>query len=103
MFPWNSPLTFIIPHRATFIVCKKCCKVYVGSTITSFRQRFNNNKSNAMRYDKGHKGIPGEQVYSNFFSNVHEGVNDMTVLIIIDKTDVREPTRREAFWAYKLN
>ena len=27
---------------------------------------------------------------------------DMTVLII-DKMDVREPTRREAFWAYKLN
>ena len=23
MFPWNSTLTFTIPHRATFIVCKK--------------------------------------------------------------------------------
>ena len=41
-------------------------------------------------------------IYSHFFSNGPEGVNDMTVLII-DKTDVKEPTRREAFWAYKLN
>ena len=55
-----------------------------------------------MRYGKGQRGIPGEHLYSHFFSKGHEGVNDMTVLII-DKTDVREPTRREAFWAYKLN
>ena len=27
------------------IICKKCCKVYVESTTTSFRQRFNNHKS----------------------------------------------------------
>ena len=41
-----------------------------------------------MRYDKGQRGIPGEHLYSHFFSNGHEGVNDMTVLII-DKTDVK--------------
>ena len=46
-------------------------------------------------------GLPGEHLYSHVFSNGHEGVNDMTLLI--DKTDVREPTRREALWAYELN
>ena len=46
------------------IVCKKCCKVYVGSIITSFRQRFNNHKSSAMRYDKGQRGIPGEHIFA---------------------------------------
>ena len=57
-----------------------------------------------MRYGKGQREIPGEHLYSHSFSNRHEGVIrvNMTVLII-DKTDVREPTRRKAFWAYKLN
>ena len=35
-------------------------------------------------------------------TSLAKNMNDMTVLII-DKTDVREPTRRESFLAYKLN
>ena len=61
----------------------------------SFRQRFNNYKSSVTLYDKGQREIPGEHLYSHFFSEGHEGVNDMT-LIIIDKTNVMEPTRRKA-------
>ena len=56
----------------------------------------------AMRYGTGQRGIPVEHLYSHFFGNGHEGVNDMTVLII-DKTNVIEPTRREEFRAYKIN
>ena len=33
-------------------------------------------------------GIPGQHLYSHIFSNEHEGVHDITMLII-DKTDVR--------------
>ena len=34
------------------ILCKQCKKKYVGSTITSFRKRFNNHKSSIIRYGK---------------------------------------------------
>ena len=35
------------------IYCRKCGKKYVGSTITSFRKRFNNHKSSMNRYGRG--------------------------------------------------
>ena len=38
------------------IKCKKCLKLYVGSTITTFRTRFNNHKS--MKREGGQRGIP---------------------------------------------
>ena len=28
-----------------FLTCKRCSEIYVGSTVTSFRKRFNNHKS----------------------------------------------------------
>ena len=37
-----------------------------------------------------------------FFQSDHNGMKDLSVMII-DKTDVKDPTRREGFWAYKLN
>ena len=38
------------------ISCTKCRKNYVGSTITSFRKRFNNHKRSLVRYGKGQSG-----------------------------------------------
>ena len=38
------------------IKCKKCSKQYVGSTVTSFRMRFNNRKSSLMGVWEGLKG-----------------------------------------------
>ena len=66
------------------------------------RKRFNNHKSSINRYTKGQRGIPGEHLYAHFFQSDHNGMKDLSVMII-DKTDVKDPTRREGFWAYKLN
>ena len=84
------------------ISCTKCIKNYVGSTITSFRKRFNNHKSSLVRYGKGQRGISGEHLYAHFYEEGHEGIENMAVKII-DKTNINEPTTREEFWAYKLN
>ena len=81
------------------IICKQCSKLYVGSTITSFTKRFNNHKSSVNRNGKG---IAGEHLYSHFILDGHNGVEDMLVKII-DKTDIRNIVKRQAFWAYKLN
>ena len=83
------------------ISCKKCRKQYVGSTITSFRYRFNNHKSSLTRFGRGQRGICGEHLYSHFFSKGHSGLTDVSVPII-DKTDIGDPTTREGFWTHKL-
>ena len=38
------------------LTCKRCSKIYVGSTVTSFRKRFNNHKINLKRFGKGQGG-----------------------------------------------
>lgn len=83
------------------IKCKKCSKIYVGSTITSFRKRFNNHKSSLTRYGKGQRNIPGAHLYAHFFVGDHNGLEDVSVMII-DRCDANEPTEREGFWAYQL-
>ena len=83
------------------ITCEKCGKQYVGSTITSFRMRVNNHRSSLNRYGKGQKGICREHLNAHFWKDGHGGLNDVIVQII-DVTDVRDPTYREAFWTEKL-
>ena len=55
------------------IKCRQCCKLYVGSTITSSQKRFNNHKTSIKRDDRGQRGIPGEDLYSHFFEEGHKG------------------------------
>ena len=83
------------------IKCKKCGKVYIGSTTTTFRKRFNNHKSSLRRYGMGQCNIPGAHLYAHFFEGGHNGLDDVSVKII-DKCNMNEPTEREGFWVYKL-
>ena len=77
--------------------------IYCGySTITSFRKRFNSHKSSMNRHGRGETGRAGEHLYAHFINQGHNGMQDVKVKII-DKTNVACPTRRERFWAYKLN
>ena len=48
------------------ISCKKRKMNHVGSTITTFRIRFNNHKSSFKKYEEGQRGIPGQQLYAHF-------------------------------------
>ena len=82
--------------------CKKCMKSYVGSTVNTFRLRFNNHKSSLKRYGKGQRNIPGEYLYAHSFTEGHEGLSDLSVNII-DRLDVTNPTDREGYWIYRLN
>lgn len=82
--------------------CQICKKQYVGSTITSFRARFNNHRSSLSRYGKGQRGICGQNLYAHFYSQGHNGLEDIQIQII-DVTDVSQPTIREGFWVEKIN
>lgn len=66
------------------------------------RKIFNNHKISFKRYGKGQRGIAGEHLYAHLYEGGHSGIDDMEVMII-DKTDVNEPTTKEGFWIYKLD
>ena len=83
------------------IRCISCSKIYVGSTITTFRKRFNNHKSSKRKYEQGGRKMAAEHLYAHFFSPGHKGLCDVRV-IIIDKTNVDRPTQREAFWGIQI-
>ena len=78
------------------IKCKMCLKIYVGSTITAFRKRFNNLKSRINGYARGQRGIPGKHLYAHFFQFDHNDMKDLGVMII-NETDVKDPARKEGF------
>ena len=84
------------------ITCGKCSKQYVGSTITTFRLRFNNHKSSINRFSKGQRGLSGQHLYEHFFEEGHSGPYVFRAQII-DVADVNKPTERESFWIEKLN
>ena len=62
----------------------------------------NSYKSSVKRYGNGQRGILGEHLYAHFYEGGHEGIKDMLVKII-DTTDVTDSTKKEGFWAYKLD
>ena len=55
------------------ITCKVCKKQYTGSTVTKFRARFNQYKSNVKLYDEGRRGSFQEKMIEHFFNHGHNG------------------------------
>ena len=91
--------------------CRTCGFQYVGSTITKFRERFNNYKSQFRKYFErrvqGHpnpgEGISQAGLFEHFCSLGHHGIDDWSFKLI-DQADTFERLReRESFWQYKLN
>ena len=85
------------------LTCKICEKQYVGSTVTKFRSRFNQYKSNINLYGKGQRGFMQEPLIEHFFSNKHNGSHKDIKVQIIDYCDPNNPERREDFWIYHLD
>ena len=91
--------------------CKVCSKQYVGSTITKFRERFNNYKSQFRKYVKRKQegdSNPGKDIaqaglFEHFCSEDHNGMNDCSFNIIDQAEFLVRLREREAFWQYKLN
>ena len=68
----------------------------MGSTITSFRKRFNSHKRSLNRFSKEQRGNTGEHSYTHFCEPEHKGLEDMQIKII-HKADRSNPTEREGF------
>ena len=51
--------------------CKICGRQYTGTTVTRFRERFNQYKSNIKSYSQGVRDLRQEKMISHFFTENH--------------------------------
>ena len=82
--------------------CKSCYKQYVGSSITPFRDRFNNSKTGATKVSKVYPkkcNVYQEQFHRHF----NNGMEDWKITIIDRAENVLGLRRRESYWQHSLN
>ena len=94
------PYTYI--YIFDYLIYKVCQKQYVGSTITTFRKRFNQYKSNIKLYSEERRGMKEEKLISHFFTDKHHGTYD-DIEVQINYCDANDQERREDFWIFNLN
>jgi len=84
------------------ISCTVCGLQYTGTTVTRFRERFNQYKSNINLYSQGVRGLMQEQMISHFVDFGHNGSIDDMHVQIIDHCDPNDKERRESSWIATL-
>ena len=84
------------------ITCKKCKKQYTGSTVTKFRARFNQYKSNLELYGEGRRAFYQEKLIEHFFNRGHNGSYKDMMVQIIDFCCPHDQEKIEDFWIHKL-
>ena len=81
--------------------CKYCGKQYVGEITDTFRYRWNNYKENDRKHS--HKeSCMQEHLFKHFNSMGHNGLLNNVSVTLIDKTDGKNPKKREDYWRTTL-
>ena len=83
------------------LTCKTCLKQYVGSTTDCSRYRWNNYKCNDRKNARG-KACLQEHLFEHFNSEGHNGFLHDVSVTLIDKTDTKNPIKREHYWRHTL-
>ena len=81
--------------------CKCCGKQYVGETIDNFRYRWNNYKDNDRKHSRKESCMQ-EHLFIHFDSIGHNGFFNNVSITLIDKTDGKNPKKREGYWRRTL-
>ena len=84
------------------LTCRICKKQYTGSTITRFRERFNQYKSNLKLHGEGRRDFKQNKLLENFYSNDHHRTHSDMIVQIIDFCDPNDQEKREKFWMHQL-
>ena len=79
------------------MTCKICLKQYVGSTTDCFKYRWNNYNCNDQKYARGEVYLQ-EHLFEHFNSEGHIGFLYDVSVTLIDKTDRKNPIKREHYW-----
>ena len=83
------------------MTCKQCNKQYTGETTDLFRNRWNNYKDNARKFDRKESCMQ-EHLYKHFQTEGHKGFLNEVSVTFIDKTDGKNPKKRERYWMRTL-
>ena len=83
------------------MTCKQCNKQYTGETTDLFRNRWNNYKDNARKFDRKESCMQ-EHLYKHFQTEGHKGFLNEASVTFIDKTDGKDPKKRERYWMQTL-
>ena len=78
--------------------CKVCGQQYTGTTVTRFRERFNQYKSNVNLSSQEVRGLMQEKMISQFLTANHNACSKDMSVQIIDHCDPNDKERRESFW-----
>ena len=87
-----------------FLTYKTCLKQYRGSTTDCFRYRWNNYKchdSHDRKYARGEACLQ-EHLLEHFNSERHNGFLHDVSVTLVDKTDAKNPIKREHYWWHTL-
>ena len=83
------------------MTCKTCLKQYVDSTTDCFRYRWNNYKCNDRKYASGEACLL-EHLFEHFNSEGHNGFLHDVSVTFINKTDAKNPIKREHYLRHTL-
>ena len=83
------------------ITHNKCILQYVGKTVNEFRLRWNNYKINNRNFLKGQTCMQ-QHLYEHFASEGYCSFFKDVTMTLIDKTDPKNPNRREHCWRHTL-
>ena len=101
--------TYKINHKLTcddncliyLLSCKCCGKQYVGETTDSFRYRWNNYKDNDRKHSRKESCLQ-EYLFKHFNRMRHNGFLNNVSITLIDKTNGKNPKKREDYWRRTL-
>ena len=74
---------------------------YVGKTVDKFWLRWKNYKMNDRNFLKGQTCMQ-QHLFEHFTSECHCSFLEHVTIILIDKTDPKDPNRREHYWRHTL-
>ena len=80
------------------IECEICGEQYAGSTKTKFRSMANNYKSTQRKF-VNKEAVP---IQARYCSDRHNGVDDSVITLIDTADTLKELSRKELYWMYKL-
>ena len=83
----------ILPCMLYLITCNNCLKQYEGQTVDELRHRWNNYNDNSRKFERKEHCMQ-RHLFEHF--NLPGFSNDVSVTLI-DKTDPKEPTKRENY------
>ena len=83
------------------ITCRTCKLQYTGQTCVAFRKRWNNYRCCARKAERGEE-CKQKFLHEHFLQDDHHGFLNGAQVILIDKTQASDPTKRECFWMRTL-